>query len=54
MSMPRAEQLALVALLDGTEQGTTDVHALVRAAHEGGAPDDGTELEVPPQRRAAG
>jgi DNA-binding transcriptional regulator YiaG len=54
MSMPRAEQLALVALLEGTEQGTADVQELVRAAREGGAPDDGTELEVPPLRRATG
>ncbi len=53
MSMPRAEQLALVALLDGTEQGTMDLDARREGASRGPL-DDGAELEVRPPRRAAG
>ena len=51
MSMPRAEQLALVALLDGAEQGTMDLHAPIHDA-SGGVLD--AELEVRPPRRATG
>jgi transcriptional regulator with XRE-family HTH domain len=54
--MPRAEQLALVALLDGVEQGSLDIPAaLLAARHEAAGPVSGPlELEVPPLRRAVG
>jgi transcriptional regulator with XRE-family HTH domain len=52
---PRAEQLALVALLDGVEQTGLDVRAaLDAAASERSAPDEPAELNVPALRRAAG
>jgi DNA-binding transcriptional regulator YiaG len=53
MSMPRAEQLALVALLDGTEQGTMDLDAQLQGASKS-ALDNGEELEVRLPRRATG
>jgi DNA-binding transcriptional regulator YiaG len=53
MSMPRAEQLALVALLDGVEQGTMDLDAQMQAA-KGYTLGDGAELEVRLPKRAAG
>lgn len=52
--MPRAEQLALVALLDGVELGSLDIDEAARLAREGRSVVAHLELEVRVPRRIAG
>lgn len=51
--VPRSEQLAMVALLDGVEQWTIDLAAMVSAARDGRPVEPPHELEVR-VRKAAG
>lgn len=52
LEIPRAVQLALVALLDGVERGTEDVKQQVDKVKSGRVSDSTLEVPLPPQRKA--